>query len=126
MVASPPLIHKSTIEFVNTDFIPDNYVIGKLSCYSLFDHDPYVLSCINVHAFSECAARLFDKLKRALIFIFVVVFLSNYLYCVYLNFSEEFDKMLTALCISNLEHNSRATNIKQALYGRQPVLIVTF
>ena len=70
MVASPLLIHKSTIEFVNTDFIPDNYVINKLSCYSLFDHNPYVQNCINVHAFPECAARLFDKLKRDLTFIF--------------------------------------------------------
>ena len=70
MVASPPLICKSTIEFVNINFIPDNYVIDKLSYYILFHHNPFV---------------------------FVVIFLSNYLYCVYLNFSEEFDKMLTAL-----------------------------
>ena len=57
MVASPPLIHKSTIEFVNTDFITDNYVIDKLSCYSLLDHDPYVLNWNNVYAFPECAAN---------------------------------------------------------------------
>ena len=87
MVASSPLIHKSTIEFVNTDFIPDNYVIDNLPCYSLFDHYSYVLNCINVHVFLECAVTLFDKLKRALTFIFVVIFLSNYLYCVGLNFS---------------------------------------
>ena len=34
--------------------------------------------------------------------------------------------MLRALSMSNLEHNSRATDIKQALYGRQPALLVTF
>ena len=110
----------------NTDFIPDNYVIEKLSCYSFFDHDPYVLNCINVYAFHECVARLFDKLKRALTFIFVVVFLSNYFYCVGLNFSEEFDEMLRALSMSNLEHNSRVTDIKHSACGRQPVLLVTF
>ena len=77
MVASPPLIHKSTIEFVNTDFIADNYVNDKLSCYSLLDHDPYVLNWTNVHAFHECVARLFDKLKRAPTFTFVVILLSN-------------------------------------------------
>ena len=79
MIVSTPLIHKSTIKFVNTNFIHDNYIIDKLSCYSFFDHDPYVLNCINVYGFSKCAARLFNKLKRALAFIFVVVFLSNYL-----------------------------------------------
>ena len=77
MAASPPLIHKSTIEFVNTDSIADNYVIDKLSCYSLLDHDPYVLNWTNVHAFHECVARLFDKLKRAPTFTFVVILLSN-------------------------------------------------
>jgi hypothetical protein len=103
MVASSPLIHKSTIEFVNTDFIADNYIIDKLSCYSLLDHDPCVLHWTNVHVFSEYVARLFYKSKRALTFISVAILLSNYLYHLGLNFSREFDKMLRALTMSNLE-----------------------
>ena len=86
IAASSPLIHKSTIEFVNTDFITDNYVTEKLFCYSLLDHDPYVLNWTNVHAFPESVAKLFDKLKRALTFTFVVILLSNYLYHLSLNF----------------------------------------
>lgn len=103
MVASSPLIHKSTIEFVNTDFIADNYIIDKLSCYSLLDHDPSVLNWSNAYAFPECVARLSYKSKRALTFISVAILLSNYLYHLSLNFSKEFDKMLRALTMSNLE-----------------------
>ena len=103
MVASPPLIHKSTVEYVNTDFIANNYVIDELSCYSLFDHDPYVLNRTNVHAFPECATRLFGKSKRDLTFVCMVILLTNYLFYVGLDFSKEFNKMLRASTMSNLE-----------------------
>lgn len=108
-------IDKSDMEFVNIECMLDLNANEELLYRTLFNHVPCVSQWIDSFTIPESATSLFDKLQRVLTSTFKDDNLSNFLVHFGGDFSQEFDKMLRTLTMSNLKaRRVELNNLKQS------------